>query len=102
MFWWHRQILKESISHNERNDKDQGLDKTVLLFLIINGEKINLLCMINKAIVSDHLNAGTIIKELSKYIKGGGGGQAFFATAGGKDNSQTEKVVEEFKAYLGR
>ena len=58
--------------------------------------------MINKDIVSDHLNAGTIIKELSKYIKGGGGGQAFFATAGGKDNSQTEKVVEEFKAYLGR
>ena len=81
---------------------DQSLDKTVLLFLIINGEKINLLCMINKDIVSDHLNAGTIIKELSKYIKGGGGGQAFFATAGGKDNSQTEKVVEEFKAYLGR
>ena len=81
---------------------DQSLDKTALLFLIINGDKINLLCLINKDIVSDHLHAGKIIKQLSKHIQGGGGGQAFFATAGGKDNSKVAEVVEEFKAYLGK
>ena len=81
---------------------DQSLDKTALLFLIINGDKINLLCLINKDIVSDHLHAGTIIKQLSKHIQGGGGGQAFFATAGGKDNSKVAEVVDEFKAYLGK
>ena len=41
------------------------------------------------------LNAGKIVKELAKNIKGGGGGQPFFATAGGKDISGLDKVVEE-------
>jgi len=41
------------------------------------------------------LNAGKIVKDLAKNIKGGGGGQPFFATAGGKDLSGLDKVVEE-------
>lgn len=32
------------------------------------------------------LNPGTIVRELArKHLKGGGSGQAFFATAGGSD-----------------
>ncbi len=41
------------------------------------------------------LNAGKIVKDLAKNIKGGGGGQPFFATAGGSDLSGLEKVIEE-------
>ena len=41
------------------------------------------------------LNAGKIIKELAKNIKGGGGGQPFFATAGGTDLTGLDKVIEE-------
>ncbi|WP_338815424.1 alanine--tRNA ligase [Bernardetia sp. Wsw4-3y2] len=41
------------------------------------------------------LNAGKIVKDLAKNIKGGGGGQPFFATAGGKDLSGLDKVIEE-------
>tara|TARA_B110001452_G_scaffold128693_1_gene106931 strand:- start:136 stop:405 length:270 start_codon:yes stop_codon:yes gene_type:complete len=37
-------------------------------------------------------NAGLIIRELAKEIKGGGGGQPFFATAGGSDVSGLKNV----------
>lgn len=39
------------------------------------------------------LNAGQMVRELAKEIKGGGGGQPFFATAGGKDLSGLDNVV---------
>lgn len=47
---------------------------------------------------SKDLHAGNLVKEAAKHIKGGGGGQPFFATAGGKDASglpQAIKYVEE-------
>jgi alanyl-tRNA synthetase len=43
---------------------------------------------------SKDLNAGKIIRELAKEIKGGGGGQTFYATAGGKDASGLSRVLE--------
>ena len=49
--------------------------------------------MLSDNLVENGLNANPIIKELSKEIKGGGGGQPFFATAGGKDLSGLDNVV---------
>jgi alanyl-tRNA synthetase len=48
-------------------------------------------------IQSKDWNAGKIIRELSKEIKGGGGGQPFFATAGGSDVEGLKKVHKKAK-----
>jgi alanyl-tRNA synthetase len=48
------------------------------------------------------LNAGTMIRELAKNIRGGGGGQPFFATAGGKDPSGIEAALAQAKSLIAQ
>ena len=55
--------------------------------------------MITDDLVSSHnLNAGKIVREAAKLIQGGGGGQAYYAQAGGKNadglSAAVDKVVE--------
>jgi alanyl-tRNA synthetase len=57
--------------------------------------------MFSDDMVKEHsLNAGQIVREAAKLIKGGGGGQPYFAQAGGKDldglNAAVEKAVSLF------
>ena len=48
------------------------------------------------------LNAGTIVRELAqKFLKGGGGGQPGFATAGGTEASGLKEALEGVREYLG-
>ena len=59
------------------------------LFLVlgsVKGEKPILSCYISKELVQEKsMDAGKIVRELGQYIQGGGGGQPFYATAGGKN-----------------
>lgn len=65
-----------------------------------NGKAL-LSCYISKNLVEEKaLNAGQIVRELGKYIQGGGGGQPFFATAGGKNPEGISEALQNAKQYL--
>lgn len=79
----------------------QQYDNLFLLFAAEKDGKALLSCYISKGLVeSKNLNAGTIVRELGKHIQGGGGGQPFFATAGGKNPAGIEKALEDAQTYL--
>ncbi|MFB6306731.1 MAG: DHHA1 domain-containing protein, partial [Flavobacteriales bacterium] len=69
------------------------------LYMLLGSKENNkaiLTLMISESLVEDkELHAGNIIKELSKEIEGGGGGQAFFATAGGKNVEGLDKALSK-------
>jgi alanyl-tRNA synthetase len=62
------------------------------------GGKPMLTVMISDNLVEGGMNAGKLVKEAAKLIQGGGGGQAHFATAGGKNadglSAAVDKIVE--------
>ena len=74
------------------------------LFLVLGAEidgKPNLTVVVSEELVKEKgLNAGVIIRDLAKDIQGGGGGQPFFATAGGKDVQGLEKAIARAKNFL--
>lgn len=74
------------------------------LFLVLAADidgKPSLTVMIAENLVKEkNLNAGTIVRELAKEIKGGGGGQPFFATAGGNDISGLDRALEKARSFV--
>ncbi|WP_324025437.1 alanine--tRNA ligase [Maribacter sp. BPC-D8] len=102
------QFLAKKIDLDAAGIKDlsfeMGADKDNL-FLLFGTEqngKALLSCYVSKELVaSKNLNAGTIVRELGKYIQGGGGGQPFFATAGGKNPAGIEEALAQAEGYLG-
>ncbi|MBN3519467.1 alanine--tRNA ligase [Algoriphagus lutimaris] len=77
--------------------KNEVENAFVILAADIDG-KPQIAVIIEDSLVKEKgLNAGQIVRELAKEIKGGGGGQPFFATAGGKDLAGLENVVSKAK-----
>lgn len=72
-----------------------------LVFGTITDDKPMLTCYISKELAQTKgLNAGLIVRELGKYIQGGGGGQPFFATAGGKNPNGMDEALANAKNFI--
>lgn len=77
------------------------IENLFILFGSRQDGKALLTCYISKELVSEKgLHAGQIVRELGKYIQGGGGGQPFFATAGGKNPEGIAEALEKAQDYL--
>jgi alanyl-tRNA synthetase len=66
----------------------------------VNGKPQLAVMIAENLLATRNLNAGQIVKEIAKEIKGGGGGQPFFATAGGNDVSGLKNAVEKGKSFV--
>ena len=63
-------------------------------------EKALLTVMLTDDLVANGMNAGAMIREIAKEINGGGGGQPFFATAGGAKPSGISAALEKAKGLI--
>lgn len=74
------------------------------LFAVIGGEtegKCTLSIMIDEDLAKEKgYHAGNMVREVAKHIQGGGGGQPFFATAGGKNAGGLEEAIAAVKSKL--
>ena len=63
-------------------------------------EKPTIAVFLSQPLVDEGKNAGAMIKSAAKHIQGGGGGQPWFATAGGRDVNGLNAAMEELVAAL--
>ena len=100
-------FLATQVDLNAEGAKDLAYELGTLgenLFLVLataEDDKPMLTCYISKELVAaKNLNAGTVVRELGKYIQGGGGGQSHFATAGGKNTAGIKEALEKAIAFV--
>lgn len=72
----------------------QSEEKVFFVAGIKDGAKCALMVSISDSLVKEGLNAGKLVKDASKLIQGGGGGQPHFATAGGKNADGIDAAVD--------
>jgi alanyl-tRNA synthetase len=81
-------------------DLKKEVENLVLLVAANIDGKPMLTVMLDEALVKDGMNANEIIRKMATSIKGGGGGQPFYATAGGKDINGLEAAIETGKKLV--
>ena len=101
------QFLAHEVDLNAGGMKDLAFElgqEVEPLFLVLGSKqdgKALLACYISKDLATEKgLHAGKIVKELGRFIQGGGGGQPFFATAGGKNPDGIAEALSKSADWL--
>jgi alanyl-tRNA synthetase len=80
---------------------DHEIENAFIVIGTHSNGKAQLMVSINKDLTkAKDLHAGNIVKELAKEINGGGGGQAFFASAGGTKVEGLNAAITKAKSFL--
>jgi alanyl-tRNA synthetase len=91
-------VLK-NIAYALRNQFD---DLLLVLAADVDGKPQVTVMIGEKLAATNKFHAGNLVKELAKEIDGGGGGQPFFATAGGKKLEGLNSVLEKSRKLLNK
>jgi len=77
------------------------IDNLLLVLGYASEGKPGFAIMISENLVQErNLHAGNLVRSLAVHIQGGGGGQAFFATAGGKNPEGLSRIFEEVRKLI--
>ena len=90
----------EAIKNISFELKNQIDNLYCLLASDADGKPMISLIIAENLVAEKSLNATNIIRELAKDIQGGGGGQPFYATAGGKNVDGIKAVLEKATGYV--
>jgi alanyl-tRNA synthetase len=93
--------LPDVVKNTAFNIKKMAEGSVAFIGATVNNEEKPLLTvLLSDDLVANGYNASQIVREAAKCIKGGGGGQPFFAQAGGKDASGLEAAAQKIKELL--
>ena len=92
--------LPEVVKNVAFNIRKLSPEKTIFIGTTVNADKPLLTLSLTDDLVKDGFNASNIVREAAKLIKGGGGGQPFFAQAGGKDASGLSAASDKILSLL--
>jgi alanyl-tRNA synthetase len=87
----------KNIAYALRNQFD---DLLLILAADVDGKPQVTVMIGEKLAQTNKYHAGNLVKELAKEIDGGGGGQPFFATAGGKNLNGLDAVIEKARKLI--
>ncbi len=78
-------------------------ENTIVLLACLLENKVHLALGLSDNLINQNkLNASILIKEIAKEINGGGGGQPFFATAGGTNISRINEALKKIDTLLSK
>ncbi|GEK91489.1 alanine--tRNA ligase [Alkalibacterium kapii] len=100
-------VIAEEIKAKDMNQLRKLADKwkqndysDILVLGLRNEGKVNLIAALTEKATQNNLKAKDLIKTISPYIKGGGGGRDDFAQAGGKNPEGLEKALQSVSTWI--